>query len=65
MSKPLTVSCPTCGKAVDFTPKSTWRPFCSERCRLIDLGEWFAEEHNIPGDELPPRHPDDDEPSGY
>ncbi|MEA3278814.1 MAG: DNA gyrase inhibitor YacG [Pseudomonadota bacterium] len=45
MSK--TVSCPTCGKSVPWTPESTWRPFCSERCRLIDLGEWLDERHRI------------------
>ena len=42
-----TVACPTCGKPVDWTPESRWRPFCSERCRLIDLGEWLDEGHRI------------------
>ncbi len=45
------VACPTCGKAVPWTPASRWRPFCSERCRLIDLGEWLNEEKRIPSDE--------------
>ncbi len=45
---PLIVDCPTCGKPVSWDSESEWRPFCSERCRLIDLGEWFAEEHRIP-----------------
>lgn len=44
------VRCPTCGKAVEWTPESRWRPFCSERCRLIDLGEWLQEEKRIPGE---------------
>ena len=44
------VSCPHCGKPVAWSPASKWRPFCSERCRLIDLGQWFSEEHAIPGD---------------
>ncbi len=52
MSK--TVKCPTCGKAVTWGPESPWRPFCSERCKLIDLGEWAAEGHRIPGDEILP-----------
>jgi len=43
-----TVACPNCGKLVPWVPESTWRPFCSERCRLIDLGEWFDEGHRIP-----------------
>jgi uncharacterized protein len=41
------VTCPTCGKTVTWTPASRWRPFCSERCRLIDLGEWLDEGHRI------------------
>lgn len=44
------VTCPHCGKPVPWSPESRWRPFCSERCRLIDLGQWFAEEHAIPGE---------------
>ncbi|NHA16045.1 DNA gyrase inhibitor YacG [Thioalkalivibrio sp. XN279] len=44
------VECPHCGKPVPWTPESRWRPFCSERCRLIDLGQWFGEEHAIPGE---------------
>jgi uncharacterized protein len=46
--KPMTVACPTCGKAVIWSSESTWRPFCSERCRLIDLGDWLDENHRIP-----------------
>ena len=44
------VSCPNCGKPVEWSPASKWRPFCSQRCRLIDLGQWFSEEHAIPGE---------------
>ncbi|MCG6862611.1 MAG: DNA gyrase inhibitor YacG [Chromatiaceae bacterium] len=43
-----TVACPSCGKPVPWKKESEWRPFCSERCRLIDLGEWFDERHRIP-----------------
>ncbi|QGU31873.1 DNA gyrase inhibitor YacG [Thermochromatium tepidum] len=42
-----TVSCPHCGKSVPWTPDSRWRPFCSERCRLIDLGDWLEERHRL------------------
>ncbi len=42
------VPCPTCGRAVLWTPESRFRPFCSERCRLIDLGEWLTEGRVIP-----------------
>lgn len=43
-----TVKCPTCGKPVPWTPEERWRPFCSERCKLIDLGEWADEGRRIP-----------------
>ncbi len=51
---PALVRCPTCGREVPWVPASRWRPFCSERCRLIDLGEWAAERYRIPGEEAPP-----------
>lgn len=47
------VNCPTCGKAVEWSDKNKWRPFCCERCRLIDLGAWADEEHCIRGEEIP------------
>lgn len=47
------VKCPTCGESVRWDETSPWRPFCSDRCRLLDLGAWFTEERGIPG-------PDDD-----
>lgn len=43
-----TVRCPTCGKAVQWTPESNWRPFCSARCRQIDLGAWASEGYRVP-----------------
>jgi endogenous inhibitor of DNA gyrase (YacG/DUF329 family) len=46
---PRIVLCPTCGKRVKWTPANPFRPFCSDRCRLIDLGAWAGEEHRIPG----------------
>ncbi|NKC12320.1 MAG: DNA gyrase inhibitor YacG [Gammaproteobacteria bacterium] len=44
-----TVRCPNCAAKVEWNASSPWRPFCSERCRLIDLGEWLDEEKRIPG----------------
>ena len=41
------VNCPTCNKEVIWKPESKYRPFCSERCQLIDLGEWANEEKRI------------------
>ena len=43
----LEVSCPQCKKAVIWQPSSEYRPFCSKRCQLIDLGEWAEESHKI------------------
>jgi endogenous inhibitor of DNA gyrase (YacG/DUF329 family) len=42
------VACPQCGARVAWTPQSRFRPFCSERCRLIDLGAWASESYHIP-----------------
>jgi len=47
-SKPRAVNCPTCDKQVLWTPDSVWRPFCSERCKLIDLGAWASEKYRVP-----------------
>jgi len=44
-------SCPTCKRPVEWNASSPWRPFCSERCKLIDLGAWASERHAIAGDE--------------
>ncbi len=41
------VLCPTCGRPFD-SEASPAMPFCSERCRLIDLGRWLNEEHHLP-----------------
>jgi uncharacterized protein len=43
-----TVACPGCGTPALFGPSNPFRPFCSERCRLIDLGEWAAESYRVP-----------------
>jgi len=44
--------CPTCGKEQKWDPKNTYRPFCSERCKLIDLGEWAGEKRRIAGESV-------------
>jgi endogenous inhibitor of DNA gyrase (YacG/DUF329 family) len=48
----LEVKCPTCQKAVLWVEENVDRPFCSERCQLIDLGEWASGKHFIPTDPL-------------
>jgi endogenous inhibitor of DNA gyrase (YacG/DUF329 family) len=50
---PATVACPNCGVDVVWTSESRYRPFCSERCRLIDLGAWANEEYRVPVKEEP------------
>jgi uncharacterized protein len=50
------VKCPTCGAPVAWDKSSRFRPFCSDRCRTMDLGAWAAERHRIAGqpvDEAP------------
>ncbi|MBM4203413.1 MAG: DNA gyrase inhibitor YacG [Gammaproteobacteria bacterium] len=44
------IRCPICAKSVRLHASNTWRPFCSERCQLIDLGAWAAGERRIPGE---------------
>lgn len=46
----LSLPCPICKKTVLWNDQFPARPFCSERCRLIDLGEWASESHRIAGD---------------
>ncbi|HTJ93380.1 MAG TPA: DNA gyrase inhibitor YacG [Pararobbsia sp.] len=43
------VNCPTCSKKVEWSVQSKYRPFCSERCRQIDLGAWATEKYTIQG----------------
>jgi uncharacterized protein len=64
MTTVRTVACPNCGKKVEWTPESRYRPFCSERCRLIDLGAWATGSYRVPGaeekpdaEDLPPEAP--------
>jgi uncharacterized protein len=51
------MKCPTCGKPVEWKDNQ-FRPFCSERCKLLDLGRWVSEEYKVPGASLP-QEPDD------
>jgi endogenous inhibitor of DNA gyrase (YacG/DUF329 family) len=49
VTQPRIVNCPHCGAAVVWDPQSPFRPFCSERCRKIDLGAWASDEYRVPG----------------
>ena len=44
------VKCPTCGKRVEWNEASKYRPFCSERCKTIDLGAWASDRYVVPAD---------------
>ena len=41
------VKCPTCGASVEWSATSPYRPFCSERCKNVDLGAWASERYAI------------------
>lgn len=44
------VACPTCGGVSIYAPSNPFRPFCSERCKQIDLGAWASEQFTMPAD---------------
>lgn len=48
MSLTKHILCPSCGKTDTWQKNNLYRPFCSERCRIIDLGEWASENYKIP-----------------
>lgn len=54
------VTCPQCGGTAVWSPENPYRPFCSERCKLIDLGAWAAETYRVPAQDNDP--PGDDAP---
>jgi len=59
---PSGVKCPTCRREIDWA-NSPFRPFCSERCRLIDLGAWLSEQRSIPGSSTAPEADAETDPS--
>ena len=52
--------CPTCNKQVDWQD-NPFRPFCSERCKLVDLSKWVSEEYSVPGQPVPAEPLEDEE----
>lgn len=51
-SKPREILCPYCG-AMTTWQGNPWRPFCSERCKMSDLGAWADEKYSIPSEDAP------------
>jgi endogenous inhibitor of DNA gyrase (YacG/DUF329 family) len=45
------VACPGCGTQIEWSSGNPYRPFCSERCKLIDFGQWATGAYRIPQQE--------------
>jgi uncharacterized protein len=61
MSRPAERKCAVCGKP----QAEAFRPFCSKRCRHVDLAKWFGERYAIPAEEGPDGVPDAAEDDGW
>ena len=48
------IKCPLCQKSTEYSVRNEFRPFCSERCKLIDLGEWADGKYKVPDDNPSP-----------
>ncbi len=46
------IKCPQCKQPSEWSPQNPYRPFCSERCRMIDLGAWARGDYVIAGEPL-------------
>ena len=51
--KPRLVRCPACGGESVYAASNPFRPFCSQRCKNMDLGAWASEGFRVPGDAPP------------
>ncbi|MBS0501618.1 MAG: DNA gyrase inhibitor YacG [Burkholderiaceae bacterium] len=49
-----TVRCPACGGPSRYAADNPWRPFCSARCKLHDLGDWANERFRVPAQDDTP-----------
>jgi endogenous inhibitor of DNA gyrase (YacG/DUF329 family) len=61
-AKPRLVRCPACGGDSVYAPDNPFRPFCSQRCRNLDLGAWASESFRVASDAPPDDAPDPDTP---
>ena len=55
------VNCPRCGTATPWSEANAYRPFCSERCKLIDLGQWATGSYRIPQEQADDGKSEDEE----
>jgi len=62
MSPDRIAACPHCGTSTRLDSRNPWRPFCSERCKLIDLGDWLSGRYSIPVREEEPADSEPTEP---
>jgi endogenous inhibitor of DNA gyrase (YacG/DUF329 family) len=53
--------CPICEREFDPATAGAAKPFCSERCKLIDLGRWLGESYTLPDERQPPAADEGDE----
>jgi len=57
------MKCPTCKKAIDTAATNPFRPFCSARCKMVDLGRWVSGDYRVPTQERPTESPP--KPNGH
>ena len=57
----IRIKCPHCQKETVIGPENPSRPFCSERCKMIDLGTWASEGYRVPGEKAPQDDEDSEE----
>lgn len=60
----MNINCPTCKKPDTWKSDNAYRPFCSERCKLIDLGAWAEGTYSIPGETINPEPGEDEGEEG-
>ena len=58
----MTIRCAICDREAGSDASNPWRPFCSERCQLLDLSRWLGGDYVIPGDTGATAHPDGELP---
>ncbi len=54
----MKIKCPRCQKETEYSQENAFRPFCSKRCRDIDLGNWVEGQYAVPGEKVDIPTPD-------